>query len=114
MSGGCLNGGGQIPAPKVPGSSTQATRKERLDQLEQLLHGASDAAFVPPLDHPLLPSLHQYIFQSSGIGRGKKSAPSIHELVGGPAVRSWLSAEWRSLKIDSDGKEVVATSALKW
>lgn len=107
--GGCLNGGGQIPSGKRPGVASD--RNEHLGKLEALIHD-SDTAVVAPAAHPLIPALYNYIACQSDVKSEVSS--SWDRLIGSDLVRRWLSAEWRSLKVDSEGKEVVGTSAFKW
>jgi iron only hydrogenase large subunit-like protein len=116
--GGCLNGAGLPAPPKAVGAvPTPREKRERLENLESLLHSGEGVAVVPPLEHPLMPRLYRYI--ASRAEQTKPSADKMHqlelsELVGGVAVRGFLGAEWRSLKVDEEGKEVVSTSVLKW
>lgn len=117
--GGCLNGGGMIAEPKKVGASSQADRKERLNALETLLHKGQGVATVPPRDHPLMLPLYRYVASRatasvSARTEGCSKRQPLDELVGGAAVRSWLSAQWKSLKVDDDGNAIVGTSALKW
>uniref|UniRef100_A0A7S4QCL7 Iron hydrogenase large subunit C-terminal domain-containing protein n=1 Tax=Alexandrium monilatum TaxID=311494 RepID=A0A7S4QCL7_9DINO len=125
--GGCLNGGGQIPAPKKEGTGTaQLERRQRLEELEAILHSGDGVAVLPPAEHPLVLPLYRYIVARAGGGLDTEErciaaacAPQgrqelLGQLVGSAGVRSWLSADWRSLKVDSEGKPIVGTSALKW
>lgn len=116
--GGCLNGGGQIPAPKKPGAGTQAGRKERLNNLEAIHHSGHGVVVVPPAEHPLMLPLYRYVASRAAASASRQTSEGkeqpLDELVGGVAARSWLSAQWKSLKVDDEGKTVVGTSALKW
>jgi len=122
--GGCLNGGGQIPAPKKEGTGrAHLDRRRRLEELEAILSNGDGTAVLPPAEHPLVLPLYRYVASRAGdrgdAERGCRLAAlgarePLGRLVGSAAVRSWLSAEWRSLKVDSEGKPVVGTSALKW
>eukprot|EP00435_Cladocopium_sp_Y103_P051573 s1501_g16.t1 len=108
--GGCLNGGGQIPEPKKedqPENKSQAARRQRLQNLEELLIGSSSGTtYVPPAEHPLVLPIYRYIAAQVSA----KEKP-LEGLIGSEEIRSWLSAEWKSLKVDSEGKDVVTSSA---
>ncbi|CAE7229818.1 Ciao3 [Symbiodinium sp. CCMP2592] len=116
--GGCLNGGGQIAPEKKPveedpdtKASSQVMRRQRLQNLEQTLAEGDGTAYVHPSEHPLVLPIYRYIVsQASGDCR---DVP-LEGLVGSVGARSWLSTEWKSLKVDSDGKDVVSSSVLKW
>mmetsp|Transcript_48208 Transcript_48208/g.90292 ORF Transcript_48208/g.90292 Transcript_48208/m.90292 type:complete len:592 (-) Transcript_48208:51-1826(-) len=116
--GGCLNGGGQIPAPKKPGAGTQSGRKDRLNALEALHHSGHGVAVVPPAEHPLMLPLYRYISSRAVASASTETLEAkrlpLKELIGGVAARSWLSAQWKSLKVDDEGKAVVGASVLKW
>jgi len=111
--GGCLNGGGQIPEPKKedqPENKSQAARRQRLQNLEELLVGSSSGtSYVPPAEHPLVLPIYRYI-----AAQVSAKQTSLEGLMGSDEIRSWLSAEWKSLKVDSDGKDVMTSSVLKW
>jgi len=143
---GCLNGGGQVPEPKVaalstgiasngyaaanggaapPGKSAAAQsrdeRKRRLGEMHTLLHDAAGVAVVPPEEHPLVLPLYRRIAALAAPARtaprGRAAGPealALKSLVGGSATRRWLTAEWRSLKVDESGKEIIGASTLKW
>eukprot|EP00927_Polykrikos_kofoidii_P061577 TRINITY_DN56406_c0_g1_i1.p1 TRINITY_DN56406_c0_g1~~TRINITY_DN56406_c0_g1_i1.p1 ORF type:complete len:687 (+),score=121.56 TRINITY_DN56406_c0_g1_i1:33-2093(+) len=130
--GGCLNGGGQIPVGTVPsptqdsvvGSdavapkhSSAGSRRERLRPLEAALRGHDDVgnsetAIVAPCEHPGILKLYRHI-AARGDSNASNDEP-LDQLVGGEAVRRWLAADWRSLKVDVEGKPIVGASALKW
>eukprot|EP00438_Fugacium_kawagutii_P032353 Skav234856 [mRNA] locus=scaffold840:80555:81100:- [translate_table: standard] len=110
--GGCLNGGGQIPEPKKedqPENKSQAARRQRLQTMEELLIGGSDATYVPPAEHPLVLPIYRYI-----AAQVDAKDQALESLIGSDKIRGWLSAEWKSLKVDSEGKDVVTSSVLKW
>jgi len=111
--GGCLNGGGQIPEPKKedqPENKSQAARRQRLQNLEELLVGSSSGtSYVPPAEHPLVLPIYRYI-----AAQVSAKQTSLEGLMGSDEIRNWLSAEWKSLKVDSDGKDVMTSSVLKW
>jgi len=111
--GGCLNGGGQIPEPKKedqPENKSQAARRQRLQNLEELLIGSnSGTTYVPPAEHPLVLPIYRYI-----VAQVSAEEKPLEGLIGSQEIRSWLSAEWKSLKVDSEGKDVVTSSVLKW
>jgi len=123
--GGCLNGGGQVLVPKAAGG--QRDRKH-LQELEDILITGGGTAVVPPSEHPLVLPLYEYmvtaaaheITQHDILPRGGTVLPSnlasakLEDLIGSTGVRHWLAADWRSLKVDSEGNEVLGTSALKW
>lgn len=111
--GGCLNGGGQVPQPRGSAPRSQRERRTRLAELEGTLVGGEGTATVEPAEHPLVPTLYA---RMAGEPDGGLEAPAerVKRLVGSPAARQWLSAEWRSLKVDVDGNDVVGTSVLKW
>jgi len=123
--GGCLNGGGQIPAADAStrGPVPKAERKTRLDSLEkQLCHGQG-VAFIPPAEHPDILDVYSYIVNHDCSEEAsltvkdivaKPAHDSLKDMVGGTAVHRWLAAGWRSLKVDSEGKAIISTSALKW
>lgn len=111
--GGCLNGAGTILPPKTDGARVQ-DRRERLDALEALLHHADGTTVVPPAEHPLVLPLYRYIVAKAASTGGGDLEQPLAQLVGTAPVRSWLSADWRSLKVDSEGKAVIGTSSLKW
>eukprot|EP00930_Biecheleria_cincta_P024264 TRINITY_DN17379_c0_g1_i5.p1 TRINITY_DN17379_c0_g1~~TRINITY_DN17379_c0_g1_i5.p1 ORF type:complete len:130 (-),score=30.23 TRINITY_DN17379_c0_g1_i5:58-447(-) len=125
--GGCLNGGGQIPEAKAQGSAEstgeaagaaagqQAARRRRLANLEDLLVAGEGTAVVAPAEHPLVLPLYRYVASRAegGAAQGAEGA-SLESLVGSKPVRSWLGAEWRSLKVDEQGQAVLGSSALKW
>lgn len=110
--GGCLNGGGQIPDAKSEEqheAKTQAARRQRLNGLEDvLLEGAS---YVTPAEHPLAQRIYEYIAAQVSC---KGTNGSWQSLIGSDEIRSWLLANWKSLKVDSEGKDVVTSSVLKW
>lgn len=116
--GGCLNGAGQVTPPKKDGAApTQSNRRERLEALEDLLCNGEGVAVVPPIEHPLVPALYSYIASrapSATPHNGTADSKQLDKLIGGSAVRSFLEASWRSLKVDSEGNAIVGTSALKW
>mmetsp|Transcript_52335 Transcript_52335/g.124936 ORF Transcript_52335/g.124936 Transcript_52335/m.124936 type:complete len:575 (+) Transcript_52335:71-1795(+) len=107
--GGCLNGGGQIPAPKVEGAQklSQAAQRSRLTELDSLLHSGTGVAVVPPSEHPLVLPIYRHIC-------GSKQDGALDSYVASSEAKGWLSAKWSSLKVDSEGNEVIGTSALKW
>ncbi|CAK0869443.1 unnamed protein product [Prorocentrum cordatum] len=111
--GGCLNGGGQVPQPKGSAPRSQIERRTRLAELEGTLVAGEGTATVEPAEHPLVPELYARMAGEPGRG-GEAPAERVRRLVGSPAARRWLSAEWRSLKVDVDGNDVVGTSVLKW
>mmetsp|Transcript_42322 Transcript_42322/g.76777 ORF Transcript_42322/g.76777 Transcript_42322/m.76777 type:complete len:572 (-) Transcript_42322:112-1827(-) len=112
--GGCLNGGGQILAPKPDGvqNGGQARQRNHLVVMDELHHRGTGVAVVSPAEHPLVLPIYRHI--CSITGDGSKLARSLEECVASPEARSWLSATWMSLKVDNEGKEVLGTSALKW
>jgi len=112
--GGCLNGGGQIPAPNHDGAQNggQARQRTHLVVMDELHHRGTGVAVVSPAEHPLILPIYRHICQSHG--SGCKAEKSLGECVASPEARSWLSATWASLKVDDEGKEVLGTSALKW
>mmetsp|Transcript_28573 Transcript_28573/g.51769 ORF Transcript_28573/g.51769 Transcript_28573/m.51769 type:complete len:595 (+) Transcript_28573:34-1818(+) len=114
--GGCLNGSGLIPDDRQKAeSSNQTARRQRLDGLEDILVNSPGTAQVAPADHPLVLPLYRYILsRSAEAGSKTVDAASLESMVGSKAARAFLFAEWRSLKVDSEGKDVVGTSALKW
>jgi len=117
--GGCHTGAGLITPPAIDGEKpTKSDRKDRVDALERLLHSGDGVAVVPPIDHPLIPRLYNYIASRAPIAKPDSSTPAkqceLAELIGGVAVRSFLGAAWKSLKVDSEGNEIVGSSALKW
>eukprot|EP00438_Fugacium_kawagutii_P006964 Skav214557 [mRNA] locus=scaffold627:6632:10416:- [translate_table: standard] len=111
--GGCLNGGGQIPEPQKeePEKKSQAARRQRLQNLEELLVGSDEkgTSYVPPGEHPLVLPIYRYMAAQVSV-----SVRSLESLIGSDEIRSWLCAEWKSLKVDSEGKDVVTSSVLKW
>jgi len=124
--GGCLNGGGQIPEAKDQGSAAstgeaagvadgqQAARRRRLASLEELLVAGEGTVVVAPAEHPLVLPLYRYVAsRAEGAAPGAEGA-SLESLVGSKPARSWLGAEWRSLKVDEQGQAVLVSSALKW
>lgn len=119
--GGCLNGGGQIPLPKTGGGGTarKADRDQRLSEMDSLLHQGEGTAFVAPSKHPLVLPLYRFMAaRAAGSGAGAGAAAlaeaPLDGLVGNAEVQRWLAADWRSLKVDSEGKAVVSSSVLKW
>jgi len=113
--GGCLNGSGLLPESREKAETSQVARRKRLDGLEAILVSGHGTAQVAPADHPLVLRLYRYILSRSAEPESKTAhAASLESMIGSKAARGWLSAEWRSLKVDSEGKDVISTSALKW
>lgn len=126
--GGCVNGGGQALAPKLvpppPGSApdvvkahadvTRDERRRRLDELEASLRSGGGVAVVTPADHPLVLPIYREIQRLAAVHSDSSGQAELSSLIGGTAVRSFLGAQWRSLKVGADGKLVVGTSALRW
>jgi len=118
--GGCLNGGGQIPLQKADGTTPdRADRQTHLRRLEGLLHACdANTSYVRPVEHPLVLQLYRYMAAAGSATTGMPNqavvAPSLDSLVGTEAARHWLLAEWRSLKVDAEGKPITGTAALKW
>eukprot|EP00929_Paragymnodinium_shiwhaense_P108442 TRINITY_DN74766_c0_g1_i1.p1 TRINITY_DN74766_c0_g1~~TRINITY_DN74766_c0_g1_i1.p1 ORF type:complete len:620 (+),score=111.23 TRINITY_DN74766_c0_g1_i1:84-1943(+) len=115
--GGCLNGGGQIPIPKKEnrdGAQAQADREERLAAMDALLRRGEGIAFLKPAEHPDVLPLYRYMTAASAEGRSVNQWNDLDAYVGSVAVNQWLSAGWRSLKVDAEGNEVVTSSALRW
>jgi iron only hydrogenase large subunit-like protein len=114
--GGCLNGGGQM---SLATSSDRQERKERLQMLEKTSKDAGSTTLVRPDEHPSVARLYAYM-QDNGAKDLPKSSTPIGERsadadnADAAAVRRWLAAEWRSLKVGEDGKEIVTASVLKW
>jgi len=122
--GGCLNGGGQLSVPKA--AAGQQKRKH-LKELEDILIKGSGTAVVRPSEHPLVRPLYEYMVAAAahettqpqtrhreGPGLSSSASAKLENLVGCMGVRHWLAADWKSLKVDSEGNAVVGTSALKW
>lgn len=113
--GGCLNGGGQIRSKQSQEADGQTTRRMKLSEMEAMLTDGEGTAYVSPQTHPLTLQLYRYIVQQASAGAtGTLEKLRLESLVGSEDVRSWLAADWRSLRVDSEGKQVVTTSALKW
>mmetsp|Transcript_131564 Transcript_131564/g.262531 ORF Transcript_131564/g.262531 Transcript_131564/m.262531 type:complete len:606 (-) Transcript_131564:8-1825(-) len=122
--GGCLNGGGQVSVPKA---ARGQQRRTHLQELEDILIKGDGTAVVPPSEHPLILPLYEYmvtaaqeITQHEILRRGglvlpdSSASAKLEDLIGCTGVRQWLAADWKSLKVDSEGNAVVGTSALKW
>merc|ERR1711920_844066 len=78
--GGCLNGGGQIPAPHREGGRKGQTvdRKNHLSQLEATLQSGDGTAFVNPSEHPLVLPLYRYMAaRGATSGSADQSSTSI-------------------------------------
>ena len=102
-----------MPQPRGSAPRSQRERRARLAELEGTLVGGEGTATVEPAEHPLVPRLYA---RMAGEPPGGTEAPAevVRRLVGSRAARQWLSAEWRSLKVDLDGNDVVGSSVLKW
>lgn len=120
--GGCLNGAGQIHAPKAGHQGARISSRAHLEEMEALLHSAPGTAVVRPEQHPLMLPIYRRIVCSVptgavpqvSAGAAAASDQPLQVMVGSAAVRKWFSADWRSVKVDAAGKQVVGTSALKW
>jgi len=109
--GGCLNGGGQVPPPK---GATPTEKSVRMEVLEGLMHDGKSTVVVPPSEHPLVLPLYRFIASNARESASCGVDQSLKSLIGGDAARSWLQAEWRSLKVDAEGNQVMGASVLKW
>jgi iron only hydrogenase large subunit-like protein len=115
--GGCLNGSGLV-APEKPNGAplSRSERREHVGMLENLLHSGEGVAVVSPIDHPLMLPLYQYIISRKRAPKPNSNSQQgkLVDLIGSMDVKEFLSASWRSLKVDSEGKATVGASALKW
>eukprot|EP00434_Breviolum_minutum_P027324 symbB.v1.2.024161.t2/scaffold2264.1/size174359/16 len=99
--GGCLNGGGQIPEPKKedqPENKSQAARRQRLQNLEELLVGSSSGtSYVPPAEHPLVLPIYRYI-----AAQVSAKQTSLEGLMGSDEIRSKITKGWRMAAIGDE------------
>lgn len=122
--GGCLNGGGQMPAAQggVANGGGQAGRREHLSRMADALSFGEGVAVMAPAEHPLVLPLYRYVASAARAGKdaagslemARSNKDTLETLVGSEAIGQWLAADWRSLKVNSEGKAIVSTSALKW
>lgn len=115
--GGCLNGSGLVAPEKPNGAAlSRSERREHVGMLENLLHSGEGVAVVSPIDHPLMLPLYQYIISRKRAPKPNSNSQQgkLVDLIGSMDVKEFLSAAWRSLKVDSEGKATVGASALKW
>eukprot|EP00928_Gymnodinium_smaydae_P042795 TRINITY_DN28789_c0_g1_i1.p1 TRINITY_DN28789_c0_g1~~TRINITY_DN28789_c0_g1_i1.p1 ORF type:complete len:626 (-),score=153.74 TRINITY_DN28789_c0_g1_i1:77-1954(-) len=103
--GGCLNGGGQLPAAKTAGEGKatgdepavrvegQTQRRERLSRLEAVLSQGDGTAILPAREHPLVAPLYRYIAAAAAAAPGASAAPDAASGAGaGAGARALLAA----------------------